>query len=123
MVFVSGRSLSLWVVELVRPEAMREAAPDQSDEWRSLPPAILHKLIVDKALQSWAVGELKVEYTADVGEVLAACRTGRAQLGVVLQGIGVPSVEAVARSGASMPHKSTYFYPKIATGMVFKPLE
>ncbi|MGB2821650.1 MAG: DUF1015 domain-containing protein [Phycisphaerae bacterium] len=123
MAFVAGRSADLWVVELTRPEAMRQAAPEQSEEWRSLPPAILHELIMEKALNPWANGELSVEYTPDVGEVVEACRSGRAQLGVILQSIGVRSVEAIALSGASMPHKSTYFYPKIATGMVFKPLE
>ena len=123
MAFVVGESAELWIVELTRPEAMREAAPDRSDEWRSLPPAILHELILERALKPWADGELNVEYTADVGEVLSACRSGRAQLGVILQSIGLQSVEAIALSGTSMPHKSTYFYPKIATGMVFKPLE
>jgi uncharacterized protein (DUF1015 family) len=123
MAFVAGESAELWIVELTRPEAMRRAAPEKSEEWRSLPPAILHELIMEKALNPWAKGELNVEYTPDIGELLAACRSGRAQLGVILQSIPVQSVEAVARSGASMPHKSTYFYPKIATGMVFKPLE
>jgi len=123
MAFVAGQSAELWIVELTRPGAMRQAAPEKSEEWRSLPPAILHELVMEKALNPWAKGKLNVEYTPDVGEVVAACRSGRAQLGVILQSIPVQSVEAVARSGASMPHKSTYFYPKIATGMVFKPLE
>jgi len=51
-----------------------------------------------------------------------ACRAGRAQLAVCLKGIPIEAVEAIARLGSSMPHKSTYFYPKIATGMVLKPL-
>ena len=123
MAFVSGRSCAVWIVELARPEAMRDAAPAQSEEWRKLPPAILHKLILDKALRPWVVGELEVDYTAEIGEVLDACRSGGAQLGAILPSIPIASVEAIARSGATMPHKSTYFYPKIATGMVFKPLE
>jgi uncharacterized protein (DUF1015 family) len=47
---------------------------------------------------------------------------GWAQLAVCLKGIPIEAVEAIARLGSSMPHKSTYFYPKIATGMVLKPL-
>ena len=123
MAFVSGKSTVLWIVALARPEAMREAAPDQTAEWRRLPPAILHTLIMEKALQPWAGRELSVEYTADMREVVRACRSGRAQLGAILPSIPIHSVEAIARSGSSMPHKSTYFYPKIATGMVLKPLE
>jgi len=123
MAFVSGRSTSLWIVQLAEPDAMREATPGKTDEWRSLPPAILHKLIIDKALQPWVVDEVNVEYTPEASQVIEACRSGWAQLGVILPSIPVRSVEAVALSGAAMPHKSTYFYPKIATGMVFKPLE
>ena len=41
----------------------------------------------------------------------------------VLQSTPLPAVEAIARAGAVMPHKSTYFYPKLATGIVLKPLE
>lgn len=122
MAVVAGRSADVWIVELTDPTAMAAAAPDQTAEWRALPTAILHKLIMDKALAPRAKGELQVEYTPQAGAVLDACRAGRAQLGVILSGIPVRAVEAVALSGASMPHKSTYFYPKIATGMVLKPL-
>jgi uncharacterized protein (DUF1015 family) len=55
--------------------------------------------------------------------VLEACRSGGAQVGVCLQGTPIEAVETIATSGAAMPHKSTYFYPKLATGMVIKPLE
>ena len=123
MAFVAGPSADLWIAELTDPDAMRQAAPDQSDQWRSLPPAVLHELIVDRALAPMSPGELQVEFTAAIPEAIEACRTGRAQLGAILPGIPVRAVEAIARSGASMPHKSTYFYPKIATGLVLKPLE
>jgi uncharacterized protein (DUF1015 family) len=123
MAFVSGRSTKIWVVELAEPKAMHEAAPGQTDEWRSLPPAILHKLIIERALQPWIVGQLGVEYTPEIAQVLEACRSGRAQLGACLPSIPVQAVETIARSGASMPHKSTYFYPKLATGLVLKPVE
>jgi uncharacterized protein (DUF1015 family) len=41
---------------------------------------------------------------------------------MVLQGTPLSAVEAVAVAGEAMPHKSTYFYPKLATGWVLKPL-
>jgi len=44
-------------------------------------------------------------------------------LGVFLQATPLEAVERVALAGAAMPHKSTYFYPKLATGMVLKGLE
>ena len=57
---------------------MAQAAPDETPEWRALPTAILHKLIIDKALRPWAKGELQVEYSPQAGAVLDACRSGRA---------------------------------------------
>ncbi|HUS92254.1 MAG TPA: DUF1015 domain-containing protein [Phycisphaerae bacterium] len=123
MVLIDGPEAQLWVASLQRPEAMAEAVPDATDEWRCLPPSILHELVIEKALKPRTAGELLVSYTPDVQKVVAACRSGEAQLGVILQSIPVGSVVAIASSGGSMPHKSTYFYPKVSTGMVLKPLE
>ncbi len=122
MAFVSGTDAALWIVELARPEAMAEAAPDETDTWRTLPPAILSKLVIERALRPWAGDDLQVAFTPQIREVIDACKAGRAQVGVILKSIPIDAVEDIARSGASMPHKSTYFYPKITTGMVLKPL-
>jgi uncharacterized protein (DUF1015 family) len=43
-------------------------------------------------------------------------------LAFCVQGTPVETVQAIADAGATMPHKSTYFYPKLTTGMVLKPL-
>jgi uncharacterized protein (DUF1015 family) len=123
MALVSGSSAELWLAELAKPAAMVAAAPDENDTWRALPSAIISKLIIDKGLKRWSPGgSPAVEYTASTAEAIDACRSGRAQLAVCLKGIPIEAVEAIARLGSSMPHKSTYFYPKIATGMVLKPL-
>lgn len=114
----------LWIARLKDAAAMRQAAPSECDAWRELDVAILHKLLLEKSLREWAEGEAPtVEYTHDGQAVLAACGQGQAQLGVLLAGTPIEAVEAIARAGAAMPHKSTYFYPKLATGMVLMPLE
>ena len=40
-----------------------------------------------------------------------------------MSAIAVDQVQAVAAAGESLPPKSTYFYPKVPTGLVFNPLE
>ena len=40
-----------------------------------------------------------------------------------MRGIPVEQIQEVAATGENMPPKSTYFYPKIPTGLVFNPLE
>ena len=123
MALMNADPAEIWIARLKDPEAMLAAAPAESDAWRALDVAVLHKLIIDRALEPWRTRDVFIEYTPDAMAVLAACRSERAQLGICLQGTPIESVEAIANEGRSMPHKSTYFYPKPATGTVLKPLE
>ncbi len=113
---------TLYVGRLADPAAMAALAPDQSDTWRRLNVAILHRLILDETLAPLTGGKLEVTYTAHGAEVVAALRDGSAQLAAVLQGTPITAVKDIALAHETMPHKSTYFYPKLATGMVIKPL-
>lgn len=63
-----------------------------------------------------------VTYTRDAAVALAEVRAGREQLALFLPPTPVSGLLAVARSGAVMPQKSTYFYPKLATGLVYRRL-
>ena len=123
MAFLGADPAEIWIAKLTRPTPMDTAAPDQLEVWRKLDVAILHKLIVDRALDPWRTDGLVIDYTPDGRAALAACSSGRAQLAICLQSTPLESVEAIALAGATMPHKSTYFYPKFPTGMVIKPLE
>ena len=123
MAVMGADPAEIWIATLQDRGAMDRAAPDQTDAWRSLDVAILHKLLIDRALTPWRTDNVSVQYTPDAQAVLAACRSGRAHLGVCLQGTPLEAVETIADQRGSMPHKSTYFYPKLATGMVLKPLE
>jgi len=123
MAFIQSGSRDIWIARLRDQEAMRRAAPDQTEVWRQLDVAVLHTLIIDGALQPWRTERTQVEYSAQAADVLAAVQTGQATIGVFLQGTDITAVQAIARAGASMPPKSTYFYPKPVTGMVLKPLE
>jgi uncharacterized protein (DUF1015 family) len=71
-------------------------------------------------------GELDDErhfaYTRDPAVAVERVRSSQAQAAFLLQPPRVPDVLAVAASGAVMPQKSTYFYPKPASGIVFNPL-
>jgi uncharacterized protein (DUF1015 family) len=63
-----------------------------------------------------------VTYTRDPGEVATSVKEGSASLGVVLNSMGVDEVLAVADAADVMPQKSTYFDPKVPTGIVLSPL-
>jgi uncharacterized protein (DUF1015 family) len=63
-----------------------------------------------------------VSYTPVVEEAVAAVDEGRAEAAFLLRPPTIDQVAAVARSGGTMPQKSTYFYPKLPTGLLFHPL-
>ncbi len=62
-------------------------------------------------------------YTQDAAEALAAVRNGAAQIAVLLRGTKINQVSEVARQGEKMPQKSTFFYPKLATGLLINRLD
>ena len=97
---------------------MKHLAPDQTDAWRELDVAILHRLLIGKCLVDWWTDDTFIDYTADGPVALADAGSGKADLVVLLQGTPIQAVREIALAGAVMPHKSTYFYPKVATGMV-----
>jgi uncharacterized protein (DUF1015 family) len=69
-----------------------------------------------------AIREGALAYTRSLGEVDRAVTAGEAMLGFGVNGATTAEVIAVADAGEVMPQKSTYFYPKVPTGLVMSPL-
>ncbi|SRR5579875_218858 len=98
-----------------------------SEAWRKLDVAILHELVLnqtlgisDEAVRSGG----HVSYTRDAEQAIAAVLSGTegAQVAVLLNPTPPAAIRDVARAGDRMPQKSTYFYPKLITGLVINPL-
>jgi uncharacterized protein (DUF1015 family) len=64
-----------------------------------------------------------VSYTPEVDEAVAAVDSGRAQAAFLLRPPTIEQVRAVAERGETMPQKSTYFFPKLVSGLLFHPLD
>jgi uncharacterized protein (DUF1015 family) len=64
-----------------------------------------------------------VTYTASIDEALAAVEHGEAEGAFLVRPLRVEDVFEVAARGETMPQKSTYFYPKLVSGLLFHPLE
>jgi uncharacterized protein (DUF1015 family) len=63
-----------------------------------------------------------VTYTANTDEAIAAVDEGRAEAAFLLRPLRVEDVFAKALRGETMPQKSTYFYPKLVSGLLFEPV-
>ncbi len=74
---------------------------------------------LEHALRDVAVD---VTYQHGVDRVLGAVRSGAAAAGVLIRPVSVEEIERTAREGLLMPPKSTFFTPKLRTGLVVRPL-
>jgi len=97
-----------------------------SEGYRRLDAAILEELILKRALGMTAADvEAKrgLGYAKSVPEALAKIDDdGDFQVAFLLRPTPVEQVRAVAEAGETMPPKSTFFFPKVPTGIVFNPL-
>ena len=69
------------------------------------------------------LGHEGLTYTADWREAVRAVDDGEASVAVLMRPTRIEDVFAVAARGETMPQKSTYFYPKLLSGLLFHPLE
>ena len=88
--------------------------------------SVLHREILqgELGLEDELVEEERhLSYSRDLVAVLDRVERGSAQAVFLLRPPAVSDVAAVAQAGQVMPQKSTYFYPKPASGIVFNPLD
>jgi uncharacterized protein (DUF1015 family) len=114
-----------YVATLKDLAAMACLATDHSDQWRRLDVAVLHrlvlgKLLVDKLGDPEAMG---IRYFARAGEAFDAVHEDGAALAFLMRPTRMDQFRALAGNGELLPHKSTYFYPKLLSGMVMNPLD
>ena len=67
--------------------------------------------------------QINLTYTKSFSEAISSVQEGSAQCSFVLNATRVDQIRDVATEGEKMPQKSTYFYPKLITGLVMNPLK
>ncbi|MCA9127987.1 MAG: DUF1015 domain-containing protein [Planctomycetales bacterium] len=105
---------------------MQEVAGDQSDDWRGLGVAQLHGLIIDELLAM--KGHAKPTYVHLIEEVIDGIKGELEggldyQLAALVMPASVEDIRRVSLHNERMPAKSTYFYPKLVSGLVVNPLD
>ena len=104
-----------------RPDAVRFMPADRLASWRALDVAQLDSLLLRPLLGPDAAEELI--YTRDAAEAIAAVDQGDAGVAVLMNAPPPRQIAAVADDAERMPQKSTYFYPKLSSGLVFHVLD
>lgn len=116
---------SCLILRLRDHAAMKAAMPDAAAEVRRLDVSILHALVFDRIFGLRADEIRKggnIEYTIEIGGALGAVAQGHADGAFLMNPPTIQDVERVSDAGATMPEKSTYFHPKLLTGLVMNPL-
>jgi uncharacterized protein (DUF1015 family) len=110
----------------LKDQAIADRAMEGMPEpYRRLDTAVLETLVLRGALgmSDDDISHLRgLDYSKDLDDAIDAVTNGRADAGFFMRATPVEQVRQVAEAGESMPPKSTYFYPKVPTGLVFNPL-
>jgi len=126
---VYGGNDTFYVAVLKNKQAMDSVNPDKSGSWRELDVSILHKLILEKLLGidiEYLGSSSNVEYIKDTGdaidESIAKVDDGQKQAAFFLNPVKMQQLKSVTESGERMPQKSTYFFPKMYSGLVINKM-
>jgi uncharacterized protein (DUF1015 family) len=115
-------------------DPLRERFPDKPRAWRELDVALIQYAIVEGLCQAKLNAGQSVKWAfphtiAEVEEIGRGVETGAgggagfAQLGVIVRPTPLTAVREISRANQLMPQKSTFFFPKLATGLFVNPLE
>jgi uncharacterized protein (DUF1015 family) len=104
------------------PAEMAALAPEHSPAWRELAVAVLHQLVLSRLLKERYRVDPQCRYVHLLREVTDAVGQRECTLAVLVPPARMHHVEQTAGNLERMPPKSTYFYPKLLTGLVFNPL-
>ena len=104
---------------------MDSVLPDLSPASRQLDVSVLHSLVLEKTMgidKENMANQINLTYTKFFEEAIMAVDKGEFQCSFILNPTRVTEIRDVAAAGEKMPQKSTYFYPKMITGMVMNDI-
>jgi uncharacterized protein (DUF1015 family) len=110
----------------LKDQALADGALEgHSEAYRRLDTAVLEALILKGALEMTDddISHLQgLGYARDTAEALDLVERGEYDCGFFMRATPIAQVREVAAAGESMPPKSTFFFPKLLTGLMFNPL-
>ncbi len=113
-----------WVIARLTDEGrkrMAAVAPEHSADWQGLGVAVLHRLLIETLFDAKEFP--KPRYVHLVDEVVDSLESGEFPLAALVMPATVDHIRAISQHGERMPAKSTYFYPKLLSGLVINPLD
>lgn len=113
------------LLKLRSMDSMNKIMPDCSDALRGLDVSVLHSLVLERTMgidKANMAAQINLTYTRSFDEAIESVKSGASQCCFILNPTRVTEIRDVAAAGEKMPQKSTYFYPKLITGLVMNKL-
>ncbi len=110
-----------YVMTLKDETAVKKLLPDMSDAYCGLDVSVLHSLVLERIFgidKENMANQKNLTYTRSRQEALEAVDIDGADCSFILNPTKVSEIRDVALASEKMPQKSTYFYPKLITGLV-----
>ena len=122
VMYADGKSKLLVLKDV---KVMKELLPGKSQTYRSLDVSVLHTLVLERLFnidKENMANQKNLVYTRDAKEAFSAVDKGEANCAFLMNPTKVSEVAEVSVANEKMPQKSTYFYPKLITGLAMNPL-
>ncbi|MHC5137933.1 MAG: DUF1015 domain-containing protein [Planctomycetota bacterium] len=121
---------AFYAILLKDTKFISELCPEMSDAAQRLDVNVLHTLILEKHLgicDAKMASESHLVYIKDLGDAIdksvAKVDSGESQAVFFMNATRIEQVQAIAAAGEKMPQKSTFFYPKIFSGLTVRKLD
>ena len=121
---------AFYTILFKKPQAMSELCPEMSGAALKLDVNVLHKLILEKHLgicDAKLASESHLVYIKDLGDAIdksiEKVDNGASEGVFFVNSTRIEQVQALAKAGEKMPQKSTFFYPKIFSGLTVRKLD
>ncbi len=126
MGFLSGKEGPFFILK-ARQGAVHDflAGEGVAPELRSLDVVILDHVLLKKLSgfsDAFLANEHNIHFKHDFHDAVARVKSGEYNIGFFINSTRIEQVQEVAEAGLIMPHKSTYFYPKVGSGLVIRPI-
>ena len=109
----------LYLLRLKSRTLIDKVVQEGSKDYKTLDAAILKAFIFDQV----GVQSDDIVYSKDPAEVISAVEEGRADAGFILNPVQVKQLKAIALNDERMPPKTTYFYPKVLSGLAIYKMD
>lgn len=103
-----------YLLRLKNKSLIEKIVKEGSKDYKSLDAAILKSFVFDQV----GIESDDIIYTKDLNEVLEMVNENKAAAGFILNPVKISQLKTIALNGEKMPPKTTYFYPKVLSGLV-----